>query len=154
MRTDWHLPVILTLRTWTVWNRNKGLAIILSIFYSLACVSSLVNIVRFTNSLTCTSDLHFRSWLSWVIYFTAVRAPPYPGFNGCFLTYANQDIVFTWVILLIWDARKCEYAIQWHPSSDWKGSIVDAHVGSCLPSVWEFPVLTIGSAHAHVLNIR
>ena len=24
---DWHLPVILTLRTWAVWNRNKKLSI-------------------------------------------------------------------------------------------------------------------------------
>ena len=41
-----------------------------------------------------------------------VGPPPYPGLNGCFLTHANQDIVFIWAILIIWDARKCEYAIQ------------------------------------------
>jgi len=36
----------------------------------------------------------FCSWLSWLIDFTVVGAPPYPGFNGCFLTYANQDFFF------------------------------------------------------------
>jgi hypothetical protein len=77
--------MILTLRTWTVWDRNKRLGIILLIIFNLAWISSLVIIVRFNNSLT-------------------YGAPPYPGFNGCFLTYANQDVVYTWVILLIWDA--------------------------------------------------
>ena len=62
--------------------------------------------------------LRFRSRLSWLIYFTVVGAPPYPGFSGCFLTYVNQDIVFLWAILIIWDARKCEYALQPRPSSD------------------------------------
>jgi len=60
----------------------------------------------------------FSSRLSWLIYFTVVGAPPYPGFNGCFQAYANQDIVFLWAILLIWDARKREYAIQCRPFSD------------------------------------
>ena len=60
----------------------------------------------------------FGSRLSWLIYFTVVGAPPYPGFNGCFQTSANQDIVFLWAILLIWDACKREYAIQSCPSSD------------------------------------
>ena len=55
---------------------------------------------------------------------------------------------------MIWDACKCEYAIQYRPSSEWKGSAVDAHAGTCHPSVWEIRVLTIGSAHAHILNIR
>jgi len=38
-----------------------------------------------------------------------VGAPPYPGFKECFLTYGNQDIVFLWVLLIIWDARKCDF---------------------------------------------
>ena len=84
----------------------------------------------------------FRSWLSWLIYFTVVGAPPYPGFNGCLMTSANQDIGFLWAILLIWDTRKCEYAIQCHCSSDWKGSVANAHVGTCHPFLWEIPVLT------------
>jgi hypothetical protein len=53
-----------------------------------------------------------------MFYFMAVGAPPYPGFKGCFLTYANQEIVFLWALLIIWDARKCEYAIQCRLSSD------------------------------------
>ena len=52
------------------------------------------------------------------MYFTVVGPPPYPGFNGCFLMYVNQDVVFVWAILLIWDARKCQYTIQYRLSSD------------------------------------
>ena len=44
--------------------------------------------------------------------------PPYPGFKGCFLTYANQDIVVLWTILIVWDARKFQYVVQYLPSSN------------------------------------
>jgi hypothetical protein len=37
--------------------------------------------------------------------------PPYPGFNGCFLMYASNKFVFIWVLLLVWDARKCKYIL-------------------------------------------
>jgi len=59
--TDWRLPVILTLRTWSVWNRNKRLSIVLLILYNLSWASVLVIFVRFMNSVTCTSDLDFVS---------------------------------------------------------------------------------------------
>ena len=53
-----------------------------------------------------------------MFYFTAVGTLPYPGFKGCFLTSANQEIVFLWALLIFWDARKCEYAIQYRLSPD------------------------------------
>ena len=56
-------------------------------------------------------EFTFRSQLPSLIYFTVVAAPPYPGFQGCFMTSANKDVIFLWTILLIWDARKREYAI-------------------------------------------
>ena len=57
--TDWRLLVILTLRTWAVWNRNKQLSIILLIFYNISWGSNIVILVRFLNSVTRTSNLHF-----------------------------------------------------------------------------------------------
>ena len=57
--TDWHLPLILTLRTWAVWNRNKRLSIILPILYILSWGSSIIILVQILDSFTCTSDLHF-----------------------------------------------------------------------------------------------
>jgi len=57
--TNWHVPVILTLRTWAVWDRNRWLTIILPILYNLCWGSGFVTLIRFINSITCTSDLCF-----------------------------------------------------------------------------------------------
>jgi len=50
------------------------------------------------------------------------------------VTHASRGIVFLWVLKLVWDAGKCNDIIK-GPSSDWKDSIVDAHVGTCHPSM-------------------
>ncbi|KIM35814.1 hypothetical protein M413DRAFT_428309 [Hebeloma cylindrosporum] len=81
----WVSEVILTLRTWVVWNRSQHLSIILPILFVLFCVSSLVIVVRFVHS-------------------SKLGAPPYPGFRECYVTFVNQDIVFIWVLLIVWDA--------------------------------------------------
>jgi hypothetical protein len=41
-----------------------------------------------------------------------VDVAPYPDFKGCVIVHANHDIVFFWVLLIIWDGRECECAIQ------------------------------------------
>jgi hypothetical protein len=41
-----------------------------------------------------------------------VVVAPYPDFKGCFIVHANHDVSFIWAILIIWDARECESAIQ------------------------------------------
>ena len=41
-----------------------------------------------------------------------------------------------------------------HPSIENVSSIADVDVGTCHPSVCEFPVLSSHSVHAHILNIR
>jgi len=50
---NWCLTVILTLRTWAVWNRNRRLTIILPTLYTLFCASSFIIVVRWVNSMTC-----------------------------------------------------------------------------------------------------
>jgi len=116
-RTDWCLTVILTLRTWAVWDRNQRLSVILPILYSICWISGLVISVRVVDSTTCMSDFHSLSEF-WLIYFMEDGAPPYPGFKGCFLTKASPNIVFLWVLLMVWDARKFQYVIRCHPYSD------------------------------------
>ena len=148
--TDWCLTVILTLRTWAVWNKNQHLTIILPILYTLCFGSCLVILVIFGDSMTCKWNFHAHSW--WMVYCMVVGAPPYPGFKGCFITYASQNIMFIWVLLLAWDARKCKYIVKC-PSSDWRGSIVNAHVGTCHPSVWEILVLKISLAQLMFSNL-
>jgi len=110
------LTVILTLRTWAVWNRHQRLSIILPIFYSLFVGSCFVIIIQVGNSVTCKWNFHARSW--WMIYCMVDGPLPHPGFKGCFIhTVTNQNFVFLWVLLLVFDARKCKYIIKW-PSSD------------------------------------
>jgi len=67
-----------------------------------------------------------------MIYFLVVGAPPYRGFNGCFLMHVGRDLLLLWVLLLIWDACRYNFIIK-GPSSDWENSIVNAHVGTCHP---------------------
>jgi len=83
-----------------------------------------------------------------MIYFMVVVAPPYTGFNGCSsVTYGNQDMFLVlWALVIIWDSRKCECIVQ-RPSSDWEGSIVDAHIGARHSSMWAILVLKIDSAY-------
>jgi len=50
---NWQLPVILTLRTWAVWNRNRRLAIILLVLFTLIEGSSFVAISIYSNSVKC-----------------------------------------------------------------------------------------------------
>ena len=55
---DWYLIVILTLRTWAVWNRGQYLSIILPILYTLFWGSGLFFDVRFHSSTTCKWKFH------------------------------------------------------------------------------------------------
>ena len=112
---DHYLTVILTLRTWAVWNRHRRLSVILPILYSLFWGLGLIIIVKATNSITCKWNFHARS--GWMIYCMVDGAPPYPGFKACFVMYASKSFFFIWVLLLVWDARKCKYIIKC-PSSD------------------------------------
>ena len=105
---DYCLIVILTLRTWAVWNQHPRLSIILPILYSLFWGSGLIIIVHSSNSIICKWNFHARFW--WMIHCIIDGAPPYPGFNGCFLMYASKHFVLIWVLLLVWDARKCKYS--------------------------------------------
>ena len=45
-----------------------------------------------------------------------VGVPPYPGSGACFVTYGDQDLVFLWALLMVWDAGKRKYAIPSFPS--------------------------------------
>ncbi|KIM35285.1 hypothetical protein M413DRAFT_79542, partial [Hebeloma cylindrosporum] len=77
--------VVLMLRTWAVCNQDQCLTIVLPVLYTLCWASGLVIVVRYVDSIT-------------------FGVPPYPGFQGCFPTSADRDIVFLWVLLIFWDA--------------------------------------------------
>ena len=76
----WYLTVILTLRTWAVWERNSRLSIILPILYVLVWFPSYVITGIFIHSLKCTESVSclrfygaYLSRVSW--WFTVSRTP-------------------------------------------------------------------------------
>ena len=63
----WQLPVILTLRTWAVWNRNRRLTVILPILFTLSIGLSFVIMCIYYNSIKCRCS-DSQSWPSgWFI---------------------------------------------------------------------------------------
>ncbi|CAA7263577.1 unnamed protein product [Cyclocybe aegerita] len=76
--------MILTLRAWAVWNRNKALSIFLPIAFAACWIPQIILTVRFVNSLG----------------FIDAPSP----FLGCFIVKANDDIVFNWALFMLWDS--------------------------------------------------
>jgi len=76
--------MVLSLRTWAVWNRNQRLTIILPILYVLVWGSAFAVLGIYLNSVEFGD-------------------PPFSGFQGCILEHANIVIVFLWVQVMIWD---------------------------------------------------
>jgi len=77
--------LILTLRTWAVWDRNRRLTIILPILYGLFWGSTLVIVGIYVNSMTFGD-------------------PSNPGFPWCFLTHApNKLLVYPWMLQTCWN---------------------------------------------------
>jgi len=77
--------MILTLRTWAVWNRDQRLTIILPILYVLFWGSGFI-IRGISLSRTKFGD------------------PLYLGIKGCFLRDINRGMAFLWVQLIVWNA--------------------------------------------------
>ncbi|KDR66741.1 hypothetical protein GALMADRAFT_216830 [Galerina marginata CBS 339.88] len=76
--------VILTLRAWAVWNRNRLLTIILLILWCGVWIPIAVFEGNFLASLK-------------------LGTPPYAGFLGCFIIGANSDLFLCILLLMIWN---------------------------------------------------
>ncbi|KAF8148397.1 hypothetical protein B0H34DRAFT_262319 [Crassisporium funariophilum] len=77
--------LLLTLRTWAVWNRSRRLAFVLPILY-IGCWGC-----GFWFSYLFLSSLEFGEI-------------NHPGFIGCFITAANGILTGCWIVLIVWDA--------------------------------------------------
>lgn len=119
-RIDWCLTVILTLRTWAVWDQNPRLSIILPTLYVLLWVQSYIIVGIYVNSMKCKyseSDPWLSSWsispqlmihyiqdsrgVSWrtpwattILYFH--------GFYSLFGTLVSVNIHFNFSPLIEW----------------------------------------------------
>ncbi|KAF8887424.1 hypothetical protein CPB85DRAFT_1441729 [Mucidula mucida] len=76
--------VILTIRTWAVWNRNRLLTFALPIFY-IACWAP---------------DFTFMG-----IFLDSMRfgVPPIENFQGCLVTAGNPILSWCWILLMIYE---------------------------------------------------
>ncbi|KAF8167110.1 hypothetical protein B0H34DRAFT_680288 [Crassisporium funariophilum] len=77
--------LILTLRAWAVWKRDKRLAVILVVTYLLVWVPNLAYMTLFLRSLKFGD-------------------PPVPGFVGCFMIDGSRIVILCWIVVIVWDA--------------------------------------------------
>ncbi|EDR02609.1 uncharacterized protein LACBIDRAFT_332210 [Laccaria bicolor S238N-H82] len=77
--------VILTLRVWAVWKRDRHMGVFLISLITLTTVAEIYVMRIFLR------DLQFST-------------KPYPEFVGCFLTSANHILYLDWVVFMIYDA--------------------------------------------------
>ncbi|KDR84624.1 hypothetical protein GALMADRAFT_262781 [Galerina marginata CBS 339.88] len=76
--------VILTLRAWAVWNRNSVLTVVLLVLSCAIWIPLAVFEGGFLSSLK-------------------LGPPPYPGFSGCFIVGANNDVFVCILLLMVWN---------------------------------------------------
>ncbi|KDR82179.1 hypothetical protein GALMADRAFT_276742 [Galerina marginata CBS 339.88] len=79
--------LILTLRAWAVWNRNKRLTMLLPIAWILVWGPVIGFQIIFLPSIK-------------------VGDPPYVGFPGCFVIKTNTALSLCFIMLMIWDTYK------------------------------------------------
>ena len=100
--------MILTIRTWAVWNRNRRLTIILPILFVLVWGLCFIFLGKFLISLRCEySYFHPTLTCGWFV-LRAVGDRPYPEFKGCFVTHADKFLEGQWALLMIWNACMCK----------------------------------------------
>ncbi|KAF5311114.1 hypothetical protein D9619_007984 [Psilocybe cf. subviscida] len=76
--------IILTVRVWALWNRDKRMTVLLPVCYAVCIVPTFVAMYFFCESLT-------------------FGEAPYPGFRGCFPTGAKRYVVYCWALLLVYN---------------------------------------------------
>lgn len=96
--------VIMTIRTWAVWQKNRFLMFALPIFYVVVWAAGFATTALFLQSLECESiDCpFFRARLNCVM--SSVKPNPLTQYVGCYATYTSPIIFISWVLLLFYDA--------------------------------------------------
>ncbi|PPQ82095.1 hypothetical protein CVT25_014341 [Psilocybe cyanescens] len=89
------IGLIMTLRTWAVWYRNRYLTIILPVLFVIVWAPDLALLPLFLRSLKFPSFSDVQ---------VAVAERPYPEFQGCLVMQADHLLIYVWAIFMIWDA--------------------------------------------------
>lgn len=100
--------VIMTMRTWAVWNRNRTLTYVLPIFFIFVWGGSMVTVGIFLRTVRCQHSFFKKSWppitLLIALFFSlAVDPSPLTPYAGCHLTRSDPIIFVSWVLLLLYD---------------------------------------------------
>ncbi|KAF9001270.1 hypothetical protein BDQ17DRAFT_631505 [Cyathus striatus] len=77
--------IILSLRTWAIWSRNKIVGIGLVIFWFSATIPAIPVMLSFSANAKFVD-------------------PPYHPFRGCFLQGGSRILSIEWILLMIYDA--------------------------------------------------
>ncbi|KAF7419652.1 hypothetical protein PC9H_002244 [Pleurotus ostreatus] len=77
--------IILTIRTWAIWYRDPKLAVVLLVFIAVVWGPTFAVMIAFTKSFE-------------------FGPAPFPGFVGCNLVAANQILLVSWVLLIVYEA--------------------------------------------------
>ena len=106
--------VTLAVRTWAVWNRNKGVGISLTVLSSAACVLQAFFLSQFLNSIQSAS-IFSSVCIPIEVLDLIVSSRPYPRFRGCFnVGDGNPTTVskvwIDWILWLFADGGMYEFA--------------------------------------------
>jgi hypothetical protein len=97
--------VILSIRTWAIWNRSKTVGILLVVSNLAGLVLQFVLLPRFIRAFECT--LTSISLVALSDHAALIDAPPpYPGFRGCFLTKTSIILWGIYAVFTAIEARK------------------------------------------------
>ena len=138
--------MILTLRTWTVWNRNRCLSIILPILYSIFLALSFTIMVRVIKSSTCKWNFHAYSWLyGWFISWQSVHhhfqdTRDVPWHMAAKVWFFCGPYWYSGMLVSV------KVPFHFPPLIEKITSVVDTHVDSCHPSMWAILVSTVSSS--------
>jgi hypothetical protein len=102
------IAVILTLRTWAVWDRNRRVAIALAVFFAICWLPVIPVIITFVKSLECKrspSCLYENEILKG--YSVEVYTTPSRGLSGCLVTQGASIVFLVWLLLLVYEAGGC-----------------------------------------------
>jgi hypothetical protein len=101
-----HSTVLLTVRTWAVWNRDWRLTIGLPIFFVICWVPAFGVTAMFIKSLACKKDAIFHCWFPSLM--SSADLPITAEFQDC-LAIGSRVPSISWMLLLVYEAG------QWGP---------------------------------------
>lgn len=99
--------VVLAVRTWAVWQRNRVLGIILAILLIVTTVVNCGFLAHYLKSMKSTFPFISRSRN--LVEDFAVASSPYDGFRGCYVTNSSRSLSVDFIVLTVLEL--CAYSL-------------------------------------------